>query len=77
MPKPVRHGTCMTIFFTKRFVMEGAGLLAIIPLCILALLAPSLEASTYAPPLKGGFIGLYCGISIIGFMKLREEMRPD
>ena len=58
--------------------MSGSALvIAVMPLCILAMLMPSLEASTYSAPLKGGFIGLYCGISIIGFMKLREELWPQ
>lgn len=51
--------------------MRGAHIaLVIIPLIILWLLVPALKASTFPVIIKGGFIGLYLGLSVIGLYEL-------
>jgi len=44
--------------------------LAILPLIILWVLAPAFKASTFPSIMKGGVIGLYMALSIIGVYEL-------
>ena len=58
--------------------MRGSAfLLIILPPYILWALFPALVASTFPAIIKGGFIGLYCAISIIGGLKMRESFRAS
>lgn len=51
--------------------MRGRNLaLAVVPLMILWLLMPSLKASTFPAITKGGVIGLYFSLSLIGLYEM-------
>jgi len=51
--------------------MRGANVaLIFIPLIILWLLVPAFKATTFPPIIKGGVIGLYLGLSLIGVYEL-------
>jgi len=51
--------------------MRGANLvLVIVPLLILWVLVPAFKASTFPAIIKGGVIGLYIGLSVIGVYEL-------
>jgi flagellar biosynthesis protein FliR len=56
--------------------MNGSNVVLVFaPLAILLVLMPVFEASTFPNIIKGGVIGLYCAISIIGVLKMLEELR--
>ena len=56
--------------------MNGSNVVLVFaPIAILLVLMPVFEASTFPNIIKGGVIGLYCAISIIGVLKMLEELR--
>lgn len=56
--------------------MSGSNkILVFAPIAILMVLVPVFEASTFPNIIKGGVIGLYCAISLIGVLKTLEELR--
>jgi len=56
--------------------MQGSTtVLVFAPMAILVMLMPAFEASTFPNIIKGSVIGLYFGISFIGFLKMLEELR--
>ena len=51
--------------------MRGLNLaLAVVPLLILWLLVPAFKASSFPPVAKGGVIGLYLSLSLIGVYEM-------
>jgi len=56
--------------------MQGSSIILVFaPMAILVMLMPAFEASTFPNIIKGSVIGLYFGISFIGFLKMLEELR--
>lgn len=56
--------------------MQGSNIILVFaPIAILMVLIPAFEASTFPTIIKGSVIGLYCGISFIGVLKMLEELR--
>ena len=60
----------------SEFPMQGSSIVLVFaPLAILLVLMPAFEASSFPAIIKGSFIGLYIAISIIGILKMFEELR--
>jgi len=56
--------------------MNGSNVVLVFaPIAILIVLMPVFEASTFPNIIKGFVIGLYLGISLIGVIKMIEEVR--
>ena len=56
--------------------MQGSSIILVFaPLAILLVLMPAFEASSFPAIIKGSVIGLYIGISLIGILKMFEELR--
>jgi len=56
--------------------MQGSSIVLVFaPLAILLVLMPAFEASSFPAIIKGSVIGLYIGISLIGILKMLEELR--
>jgi len=56
--------------------MNGSNVVLVFaPIAILLVLIPAFEASTFPSIIKGSVIGLYLGISLIGILKMIEEIR--
>ena len=56
--------------------MNGSNIVLVFaPIAILIALMPVFEASTFPNIIKGFVIGLYLGISLIGVIKMIEEVR--
>lgn len=57
--------------------MRGSNfVLVVAPIAILIMLVPAFEASTFPKIIKGGVIGLYISLTVIGLMKAFEEFSP-
>ena len=56
--------------------MQGSHIILIFaPIVILVILAPAFEASTFPNIVKGGVIGLYLSLSIIGIGQVIESLK--
>jgi flagellar biosynthesis protein FliR len=56
--------------------MSGSSItLVFAPIAILIMLMPAFEASTFPNVIKGTVIGIYLAITIIGVIKMIEEVR--
>ena len=55
--------------------MQGSNLILVVaPMAILAMLMPSIEASTFPNIIKGSVMGLYMSLSVIGLKNVFEEL---
>lgn len=56
--------------------MNGSNIaLVFAPIAILVVLMPVFEVSTFPSIVKGSVIGIYLGISLIGIIKMIEEVQ--
>ena len=56
--------------------MNGSNIVLVFaPIAILIILMPAFESSTFPSIVKGSIIGLYLAISLIGIIKMIEEVQ--
>lgn len=57
--------------------MRGSNfVLFLAPIAILIMLVPAFEASTFPKIVKGSVIGIYISLSLIGVIKVFEDLSP-